>query len=148
MRTSYPTLPEFTISVKKKMLGTLKPHKAAGPDQMTTHTQGTSRPDRTYTPGYSPGPKQGNYQESGSRRDLNTWLVSQISRHLDVHNILWETNMGSNGSDPATRICAPRKPTCWSPIDAVVMDFSKAFDMAHNRLLYKLERWYPVLWPG
>ena len=33
---SYPTMPEFTISVNgiKKMLATLKPHKAAGPDKI------------------------------------------------------------------------------------------------------------------
>ena len=176
----YPTLPEFTISVNgvKKMLGTLKPHMAAGPDQIRPLILKELRDQiapilqvictRSYETGELPREwKSANvvpiYKKGSKHLPINYRpvsltclyskimehiLVSQISWHLDVHNILLRNQHGfRNGLSCETQLLEfvqelHESQHAGVQIDAVVMDFSKAFDkVAHNRLLYKLERY-------
>ena len=72
-------------------------------------------------------------------------MVSQINKHLDLHNILVANQHGFR----AQRSCETQLVEflhelhtslgAKAQVDAVVMDFSKAFDkVAHNRLIFKL----------
>jgi hypothetical protein len=72
-------------------------------------------------------------------------LVSQISRHLTLNNILLKNQHGfRNGLSCETQLAEfvndlHVNQSGGGRVDAVVMDFSKAFDkVAHGRLLFKL----------
>ena len=75
-------------------------------------------------------------------------MVSQISRHLSDHNILDKHQHGfRKGLSCETQLIEfvqelHQNTSKGKQVDAIVMDFSKAFDkVAHNRLLHKLNRY-------
>ena len=75
-------------------------------------------------------------------------VVSQIAKHLDRHRILDPNQHGfRKGLSCETRLIQfvqelHTNTAQGKQVDAIVMDFSKAFDkVAHNRLLYKLGKY-------
>ena len=171
---------EFTISVEGvlKLLASLKPHKAAGPDQLNprvlkeikeaiapslktifTRSYQTGQVPHDWkqanvVPIYKKGPKHlaVNYRPVSltciCSKLMEHIMVSQISRHLDTHKILLKNQHGF-----LSRLSCETQLLEFvqelhdnlnngQQVDAIIMDFSKAFDkVAHNRLLHKLDNY-------
>ena len=176
----YPAMPDFTISTNgiKKMVATLKPHKAAGPDcirpLILKELRDTIAPilqvifTRSFKTGKLPSDwkkanavpvfKKGSKQLPVNYRPVSLTciccklmehiIVSQISRHLDDNNILNKNQHGfRRGLSCETQLVEfvhelHQGTIKGGQVDAIVMDFSKAFDkVAHNRLMHKLDKY-------
>ena len=176
----YPAMPDFTISTNgiKKMLATLKPHKAAGPDcirpLILKELWDTIAPilqvifTRSFKTGKLPSDwkkanvvpvfKKGSKQLPVNYRPVSLTciccklmehiIVSQISRHLDDNNILNKNQHGfRRGLSCETQLVEfvhelHQGTIKGGQVNAIVMDFSKAFDkVAHNRLMHKLDKY-------
>ena len=180
VRRKYPSMPDFTIGVNgiKKLLGALKPHKAAGPDKLKplalkelrdslapilqvifTKSLSSGKLPRDWksanvVPIYKKGARHlaVNYRPVSltciCSKIMEHILVSQISKHLDKYDILDKNQHGfRKGLSCETQLIEFIKDLHSSvdngtQVDAVVMDFSKAFDkVPHNRLLFKLKEY-------
>ena len=179
-QSSYPQMPEINVCTTgvENLLKKLKPHKAAGPDQLKplvlkeiasaiapclqhifqrSLDEGIVPDDwkrANVTPIFKKGSK---FQPSNYRpvsltcicsKVMEHVIVSNLSRHLEGNHILSDRQHGFR----AKRSCETQLIDFTQEIakhlddgqqvDAVVMDFSKAFDkVAHNRLLWKLEEY-------
>ena len=161
----------------EKLLSPLKPHKAAGSDNITPFVlkelAGVIAPILTYifqksldtgvvpqdwrdaniTPIFKKGSR---FVASNYRPVSLTCICSKLMEHIVVSNMM--THLESTGSLSERQHGFRAKRSCETQlvdfvhqltshleqgqqVDAVIMDFSKAFDkVAHNRLLYKLDR--------
>ena len=176
----YPTMPDFTIATNgiKKMLGTLKPHKAAGPDMIRplilrdlrdtiapilqvifSRSMETGKLPRDWKvanviPIFKKGSKHlpVNYRPVSltcvCSKVMEHVIVSQVNRHLESLGILDRNQHGfRRGLSTETQLIdfiqeLHTGTANGKQVDAVVMDFSKAFDkVAHNRLLYKIDKY-------
>ena len=180
LRQKYQTMPAFDISTNGilKLLGTLKPHKASGPDRIrplvlkemresvapilqmiftkSIHSGEVPLDWKTanVVPIYKKGPKHlpVNYRPvsltSICSKIMEHILASQITRHLNTHGILDKNQHGFRpGLSCDTQLIEfvqdlHSTMKGGKQVDAVVMDFSKAFDkVPHNRLIYKLREY-------
>ena len=173
----HPTVPDFTITTEgvRKLLAKVKPHSAAGPDNIPAYLlkEGAEElasplsllfqaslnqgkiPTAWKTADVSPIFKKGDRHKPGNYRPISLTSIickimehiihSQIIHHLDSHGLLTDKQFGFR-----------KKHSCESQllltindlaeglrdkeqIDAILLDFSKAFDkVPHERLLLKL----------
>ena len=176
----HPVMAEFDIGLNgiKKMLGTLKPHKAAGPDKIRPlvlkELRDTVAPilQQVFTKSLASGKlpldwKTANvvpiYKKGSKHLPVNYRpvsltcicskimehiLASQVTRHLNNNGILDKNQHGFRpGLSCDTQLIEFVQDLHTSlqsghQVDAVVMDFSKAFDkVSHNRLMYKLDEY-------
>lgn len=168
----------ITINGVQKLLAGLNPHKAMGPDKLpptvlrglsieiapiltqifrkalSSETTPSDWRQANVTPIFKKGQKYlaSNYRPVSLTcvccKLMEHIVVSSISRHLDIHNILHERQHGFR----AKRSCETQLLTFMDELakgmtqgtqtDVIIMDFSKAFDrVPHRRLLHKLSHY-------
>ena len=176
----YPLMPDFTFGLNgiKKLLGALKPNKAAGPDQLTPRALKEARnsiapilqviftksyesgqvPEDWKTANVVPVYKKGakylpiNYRPVSltciCSKLMEHIIASQMGNHLEKNGILDRNQHGfRKGLSCETQLLEfvedlHRSTGKGRQIDAVVMDFSKAFDkVPHKQLIYKLHEY-------
>ena len=173
----YHTAPDITVTEKGvlKLLNGLNPHKASGPDEISTRFLKTTAtviapiltvifqssidqgkvPDDWKSANVTPLYKKGDKAKASNYRPVSLTSVcckivehiihSQVIRHLETNNILADEQHGFrkrrscesqliNTVEDLTRGLNARQ-----QIDAILLDFSKAFDkVPHERLAMKL----------
>ena len=173
----YHTAPDITVTEKGvlKLLNGLNPHKASGPDEISTRflkTTATAKapiltvifqssidqgkvPDDWKSANVTPLFKKGDKAKASNYRPVSLTSVcckivqhiihSQVIRHLETNNMLADEQHGFrkrrscesqliNTVEDLTRGLNARQ-----QIDAILLDFSKAFDkVPHERLAMKL----------
>jgi hypothetical protein len=182
LQSPFPDMPDITIGLEgvTKLLRDLKPHKAAGPDQVSplvlkelhlelapmlceifqkSLSTGVIPADwrmANVVPIFKKGSKHiaANYRPVSltciSSKVMEHSISSQLMSHLDGNSILNDRQHGFR----AKRSCETQllefthelqqKADNGIQTDAIVLDFSKAFDkVSHNKLALKLN-WYGV----
>ena len=173
-------MPDIQVSTNgiTKLLQDLKPHKAAGPDQLSPMVLKSLAKSiaptlqlifqRSLDTGVVPQDwkqanvvpvyKKGNKSDPSNYRPISLTcvcskllehvLASNIMLHLETHNILKDCQHGFRSKrscetqliefiDQIHQNLAARQ-----RVDAIVMDFSKAFDkVSHTRILLKMDRY-------
>ncbi len=179
-RKQHPIMPNIVITTNgiAKLLQGLKPHKAAGPDEikprvlkelsntiapiltsifqhsLDTGTIPTDWKHANVAPIFKKGAKYkaANYRPVSltciCSKLMEHVITSSLMSHLESNNILHDRQHGfRQGRSCETQLIEfvqdlGKSMNDGHQIDAIVMDFSKAFNkVAHNRLAYKLSQY-------